>query len=101
MQQADIGQLAGFAAAADAVGGVSVELTGPLDAEEVGVGLKPGLLDEERALARADLEFEGTARVVEPLARIEAAGFAVDGDVVGQRRQFDADAFGRERFAVA
>ena len=49
----------------------SEELPRPLDAEEVGVGLKPRLLDEKRPLAGTDLEFEGIVRSFKPAPGIE------------------------------
>ncbi len=51
--------------ASKSIGRVSEELSSPLYAEEVRVGLQLGLLDQERPLARADLELERSTRIVE------------------------------------
>ena len=61
-EHADIG----YRGAPDAVGGVHVELAGVLDAEEVGMGLGGGTLNEERPFARADLDLERARWVREP-----------------------------------
>ena len=71
----------GFALATDAVGGVGAELTGPLDAQKVGLGLQLGLLDQEGALARADLQLEAALRVREPLTGVGPPGVGVGQNV--------------------
>ena len=107
MQDADIGvRVLVFAPTADAVGDVGCELayTGRrLPAQKA---KEIGLLDEERALARADLEFEAPIGVLEPVAQVETPRFGVVDDGVGEFREFIArdpdDAQRRvERFAVS
>ena len=44
--------------AAEAVNGPAVVLVGPLDAEEVDIGLDSGLMEKERPLAAADLDVD-------------------------------------------
>lgn len=81
--------------AAHAIGSVAVELAGPFDAEEVCLRLKLGLLEEEGALAGADLELETVMGMLEPLARVDAPGFGR-----GQIAELDAVALGDERFST-
>ena len=61
-------------AAADAIRRVAEELARPFDAEEVGLRLKSGLLDEERPLAGTDLELERPLGVREERPRIPDPG---------------------------
>ena len=82
VQHADVGELP----TPDAVGCVLVKLPRPLDAEDVGLRIGRALLDQERALARADLDLEGLRRVGEPLSRIDLPGGNVR-EVVGHGRQ--------------
>lgn len=89
VEHTDIGmRVLGLLLSADAIGDVGGKLAGPLDAQEVGVRLKMGLLDQKRALAGADFDFEAFGRIFEPCAEIEAGGFWIVDDRIGERGEF-------------
>jgi len=58
------------AAAGHSVSGEFVELVGPLDSEQAGVGIHTGPSQQKPSLSAADLELEGTRRV-EPRHRLD------------------------------
>ncbi len=88
VEHADIGVgVFALLLSADAIGDIGSELASPFDAQEVGVRLKMRLLDQKRALARADFELEAFGRVFEPCAQIKPGGFGVVDDRIGEHGQ--------------
>ena len=66
---------------AKSIGRVPEEFAGPLDPEEVRIGLQIRLLNQERPLARTDLELERPTRIVEQHSGIPCP--VLDGRQIG------------------
>lgn len=73
--------------AAEAVGGKGEELAFVLDAEPVGVGVLGRFLQQEGALARADLQVQGAGGVGEPGLDVDVGECGVVQKVIGQARE--------------
>ena len=80
------------AGAADAIGGVEVELVGVFHGEEVGGRVAGGGLEQESALAAADFEFKGAGGIGVERSQVEITSLRTGEDVVREGREgFSAD----------